>query len=50
VNAFKQAGVNLVTLTNYEAVLETALKTNYISEADVEVLQTWRKDPAHWEA
>lgn len=50
VDAFKQAGVNLVTLTNYEAVLETALKTNYISEADVEVLQTWRKDPAHWEA
>ncbi len=48
VNAFKEAKVELVTLTNYEAVLETALKTNYISEEDVEVLQTWRKDPAHW--
>ncbi len=50
VNAFKEAKVELVTLTNYEAVLETALKTNYISEDDVEVLQTWRKDPAHWNA
>ncbi len=50
VNAFKEAKVELVTLTNYEAVLETALKTNYISEDDVEVLQNWRKDPAHWNA
>jgi len=48
VNAFKEAKVELVTLTNYEAVLETALKTNYISEEDVEVLRNWRKDPAHW--
>ncbi len=50
VKAFKEAKVELVTLTNYEAVLETALKTNYISEDDVEVLQAWRKDPAHWNA
>lgn len=48
VNAFKEAKVELVTLTNYEAVLETALKTNYINEEDVEVLRNWRKDPAHW--
>ncbi len=50
VKAFKDAKVELVTLTNYEAVLETALKTDYISEEDVETLQTWRKDPAHWNA
>lgn len=47
--AFKDAGVKLVTLTNYEAVLDTALRTEYITEDDVEVLKSWRKDPAHWE-
>ena len=46
----KEAKVNLVTLTNYEAVLDSALKTGYINEEDVPVLDNWRKDPAHWEA
>lgn len=49
IEAFKNAKVKLMTLTNYEAVLEVALKTGYISEEDVPVLNTWRKDPAHWE-
>lgn len=48
VEAFKQAKVELVTLTNYEAVLKTALETSYINEDDIEVLQAWRKDPANW--
>ncbi len=48
VDAFKAAKVELVTLTNYEAVLKTALETAYIAEEDVEVLQAWRKDPANW--
>ena len=46
--AFKEAGVELVTLTNYEAVVAEALATNYIRETDVEVLNEWRRDPAHW--
>ena len=50
IEAFKEAKVNLVTLTNYEAVLDSALKTGYINEEDVSVLDNWRKDPAHWEA
>ena len=48
IEAFKNAKVNLVTLTNYEAVLEVAVKTGYINEEDVAVLDAWRKDPAHW--
>ena len=48
--AFREAGVKLVTLTNYEAVVEEALATGYIKESDVELLNAWRKDPAHWEA
>ncbi|MBR6285916.1 MAG: orotate phosphoribosyltransferase [Bacteroidaceae bacterium] len=46
--AFKEAGVKLITLTNYEAVLKVALKTNYITEEDVVVLNEWREDPANW--
>ncbi|MBQ0060952.1 MAG: orotate phosphoribosyltransferase [Bacteroidaceae bacterium] len=49
VEAFKEAKVPLITLTNYEAVLEVALKTQYIAEEDIPVLNEWRKDPAHWE-
>ena len=47
-DAFKKAKVTLVTLTNYEAVVAEALRIGYITEADVEVLHEWRKDPAHW--
>ena len=46
--AFKAAKVKLITLTNYEAVLDVALKTQYITEAQVPVLDNWRKDPANW--
>ena len=48
--AFKNAKVRLITLTNYEAVLDVALKTGYITDADITVLNEWRKDPAHWNA
>ena len=48
VEAFKNANVELVTLTNYEAVLEVAVKTGYINEEDVALLDSWREDPAHW--
>ena len=46
--AFKNADVKLVTLTNYNTVLEAALKTDYINEEDIPVLQSWREDPSHW--
>ena len=46
--AFENAGVQLVTLTDYEHVVAQALETGYIAEADVKLLNEWRKDPAHW--
>lgn len=46
--AFEDAGVELVTLTDYEHVVAEAVETGYISEADVELLHEWRKDPANW--
>ena len=46
--AFEDAKVELITLTNYEAVLDVALKTGYIQESHVDLLHEWRRDPAHW--
>ncbi|MBQ7440180.1 MAG: orotate phosphoribosyltransferase [Prevotella sp.] len=47
-DAFEQANVQLVTLTDYEHVVAQALETGYITEADVTLLHEWRKDQANW--
>lgn len=46
--AFADAGVELITLSHYNAVLETAVETGYITAEQLPILQEWRKDPAHW--
>jgi len=46
---FKKAKVTLTTLSNYDVVIDEALKTNSIDESDVAVLREWRKDPANWD-
>lgn len=46
--AFSEAGVKLVTLTDYEHVVAIAAKTGYIAAADIEVLNEWRSNPAEW--
>lgn len=48
VKAFQEANVKLITLTNYEAVVETALETGYIRNEDVPLLNDWRKNPSEW--
>lgn len=45
---FDKANVKLLTLTNYDAILEQALSINYIAEDDLATLQEWRKSPADW--
>lgn len=45
---FDQAGLSYVNLTNYTALIESALETGAIQESDVALLQEWRKDPAAW--
>ncbi|HCC51680.1 MAG TPA: orotate phosphoribosyltransferase [Porphyromonadaceae bacterium] len=46
---FKDAKVPLITLSNYNAVIEEAVRTDYITEEDVAILQEWRKDPENWD-
>lgn len=45
---FKDAGVELITISNYTAMLEAALEIDYIKKEDIETLKEWRKDPANW--
>lgn len=47
---FSKAGVELTTLSNYEAIIEKALSINYIPESALPTLREWRKDPSHWNA
>ena len=46
--AFREADVQLVTLTDYDHVVAQALATGYITPADVELLNDWRRSPQMW--
>lgn len=46
--AFRKADVRLLTLSNYNAMIQAALDTDYIRKEWVPTLQEWRKNPAEW--
>ncbi len=46
--AFKAEGLELITLTNYHAMIEAALETQYIKDKDVEKLEHWHQSPENW--
>ena len=46
--AFENAGVKLITLSNYSSLIKAAIATNYIKATDEEQLQLWREDPENW--
>jgi len=41
--AFEKAGYQLETLSNYDILINEALKTNFIAESDVQLLKNWRE-------
>jgi orotate phosphoribosyltransferase len=47
-DAFAAQSCKLNTLSNYSALVETAVQTGYIGQAEVETLKQWRLDPANW--
>lgn len=47
-NNFKEAGVKLITLSDYNYLLAQATETGYVSESDIQTLQEWRQNPAQW--
>ncbi|WP_417886365.1 orotate phosphoribosyltransferase [Zunongwangia sp.] len=44
----ENANLDVRTLSNYEYLIETAQKSNYIKESEVEILKSWRVNPAKW--
>ena len=48
VEAFEKAGVELVTLSGYSAMIKAAVETKYIKASDEAQLQLWREDPENW--
>jgi orotate phosphoribosyltransferase len=47
-DAFAGENCKLNTLCNYTTLIETAVKTGYITQSDVETLKKWRVDPSIW--
>jgi orotate phosphoribosyltransferase len=45
---FKNANVDLFTLSNYENLLPLAVAKRYITEEEEITLQEWRKNPSTW--
>lgn len=48
VENFKNAGVKLFTLSNYNALIDEAVAQNYVTQDQVETLKQWRKSPDTW--
>ena len=47
-NNFEEAALPLITLSDYEYLLEQSLDSGYITENELKTLQEWRKAPAKW--
>jgi orotate phosphoribosyltransferase len=48
VSNFEKANVKLITLSNYNALIELAQESGYIQASQVEVLKKWREAPEKW--
>ncbi len=46
--AFKQAGVTLTTLSNYQDMISAAVESGYVTSDDIKTLQEWRANPSVW--
>ena len=47
-DSFGQEGLNLITLTNYNAMIEAALEDKYLTDNDVDTFELWHDDPENW--
>ncbi len=45
---FKNAGIKLICLSHYDALLPRAIEKKYITDETLKSLISWRKDPGSW--
>ncbi len=48
VENFKDQHIDLVTLSDYEHLIQQAFETNYLNNKEHNTLKNWRIDPANW--
>ena len=48
-NAFTDAGVKYISLTNYSTLIALALEKGMVSKETEALLMEWKKDPAGWQ-
>lgn len=46
--ALKRAKLPVVTLTNFDTMLDVAINDDRITQADADTLQQWHSDPENW--
>lgn len=47
-NNFKNENVELISLSNYNELIEEALALNYVTQDQISSLKKWREHPAEW--
>ncbi len=47
-NLFESKHIRMLSLSNYNALVELALEKNIIHEGDVSLLKEWRANPSEW--
>lgn len=47
-SALKAKGVKMLSLTNFDAMVDVALETEFITKEDADSLNQWRQDPESW--
>src|SRR5690606_35812488 len=48
-NAFNEAGVLFITLSDYSTLIDVAIQRNYISKTEKDMLSAWSADPENWQ-
>src|SRR6056297_3316182 len=46
---FRESGVELKTLSNYQHLIERAVESGYVKKEELETLKKWREDPENWQ-
>jgi len=47
---FENANCELITLSNYTALIKEAMELNYVDEESLQSLKEWRSNPQNWSA
>lgn len=47
-DSFKKAKCKVITLCDYDTLIQQALSSGYVSEGDLKSLKSWREKPEEW--